>query len=342
MPEPTIPDRHLPPGLARNVTAPARLYSMVLVCAWIGIVFIAGGATCARRQTLQEFAPPIVFDQTPSLPDVINQVNRSLAINQLESNTLTVTSPDIITKLTGNMKWDRPDKFNLEAYPVSKLMGIALAAGSNDEMFWLQTQMPSPPTIYYARHDSFDRQQGPRKILPVSPLWLREALGVVEIDPAGRHEGPSVRADGKLELVSYIPTPTGDYQRVLILDSPTGTIEQTLLYNQTGKLVAVAQQSEHEYFSEVDFSLPHKVNIQLHPDAGPPLVFTVEVGFYLLNQPNEENSESFQPPDPTGISTVNLVEVNAVAQPVTAKPPVYRESKDPAMQSTLEQFRTLR
>jgi hypothetical protein len=304
------------------------------------IAFVSGGATCSKRRTEDLFAPPIVFEAPPTLPEIAEQINRSLALEHLESNTLTISSDEMPTKLRGNMKWERPHNFSLEAYPGTKLMGLALAAGSNSEMFWLQTRVPSPPTLYYARHDDFNSQSGPRKILPVSPLWLREALGVIEMDPALHHDEPIERPDGKLEVRSLIPTPRGPYSRHVVLDARTATIEQTLLYDQIGKLIAHAQQSKHEYYAAIDFSLPHRVDIQLQPDIGPMIAFTVEVGFYLVNESAENEADAFRFPDTRGITTVPLIASDpqvstGLANPISARPgtptpPVYAPSYTPA------------
>jgi hypothetical protein len=302
------------------------------------IGFVAGGATCARRQTIAEFVPPVVFESTPSLPELTEHINRSLKIQRLESNTLAISSAEMTTRLAGSLAWERPHNFSLRAYPFTEAMGIAFAAGSNAEMFWLQQQMPSPPTIYYARHDQFARQTGPRSILPVSPLWLREALGVVELDPALHHNGPTLRPDGKLEIESYIPSPQGDYRRILVIDAGTATIEQTLLYSHVGALVALAQQSEHQYYSAIDWNLPHRVDVNLQPDEGPPLAFTIRVEHYLLNESNASGAAAFTPPDPTGLSIKNLAP-GGTAPPATAPtPPVYTQSHA----HTTPLYRTLR
>lgn len=312
------------------------------ILGWLALTFVAGGATCARRQTLRdEFRPPVVFQQVPTLQQIAEQVNHSLAIQQLESNTLSITSPDISAKLSGSIRWERPYNFKLEAYPGARILGVALSAGSNEEMFWLQTQVPSPPTIYYARHDEFERESGPRRILPVSPLWLREALGVVEFDPNGQHEEPLLRSDGQLQVVSYIPSPRGAYKRVLVMDSTTGTISQSMLYNHLGKLVAIAQQEDHQYYGEIAWSLPHRVSIQLHPDDGPPMAFSIDVGFYMINEAADADATAFAPPDPTGISTVNLVQMNH-QQNAVPTPPIYTRVENTPQQSLLSGYRTVR
>ena len=251
----------------------------------------------------------------------MEHVNHSLRIDRLGSNTLTISSPDIMTKLTGSFTWERWHNFTLEAYPAgARFAGLAMAAGSNSDMFWLQTQFPSPPTIYLARYDEFESQLGPRMVLPVSPIWLREALGVVELDPNGLHEQPSVRADGKLEIVSYIPSPRGAYRRVLVMAPTTATIEQVSLYDHTNKLAAIANLSDHQYYAEIDWSLPHHVIVQLHPDSGPAMSFDIEVGFYLLNDNAANNPQQFVPPDDAGLVRVDLTRLNGMQTEAAAKP----------------------
>ncbi len=135
-----------------------RLKLSQLAGAWLllSVCFVCTGATCAGRRTISEFAPPVVFSHTPTLEELMAHANHSLAIERIESNTLTITSPDIMAKLSGHLQWERPHNFNLQAYVGSRVFGTALAAGSNSEVFWLQTQTPPPATLYYARHDDFE------------------------------------------------------------------------------------------------------------------------------------------------------------------------------------------
>jgi len=67
--------------------------------------------------------------------------------------------------------------------------------------------------------------------------------------------------------------------------------------------------SGHEYHSSVDYSLPRKAIIQLLPAGNPPISFTVEVGFYLINQ-DTGAVDSFVMPDSRGLVTVNIAGAN--------------------------------
>ncbi len=337
---PTTIERRSPGAALLGLLRPLLAWS----CLWALLIpFVAGGATCASRRRISDFTPPVVFTAPPSLSQLSEHINHSLAIERLESNTITITSPEISTKLAGSLAWERPHNFSLQAYPGTKLLGLAFAAGSNADMFWLQQQMGGPPTLYYAQHDEFENQTGPRRMLPVSPLWLREALGVVELDPAMQHNGPTLRPDGKLEIETFIPSPRGAYRRVLVLSSNTAVIEQTLLYNHVGKLVAIAQQSEHQLYTAVNWSLPHKVNIQLQPDEGPALAFSVDVEFYMVNAGPSTDPSAFTPPDATGLSTYNLATGPGLAQAIAPAPPVYTQARPSgAQQGALTGYRVVR
>jgi hypothetical protein len=100
--------------------------------------------------------------------------------------------------------------------------------------------------------------------------------------------------------------------------------------------------SDHQYYSSIDWSLPHRIAVQLQPDVGPPLTFALDVGLYLVNEAPSSNS-SFSFPDTAGLSTVDLVQANAQMQadqsqihaplpsiqhnPVVPNPPAYRSAQ---------------
>jgi hypothetical protein len=325
---------HSPPHPRRLRTAdtahgqrhrPRRGWQWVLALLLLTSLFPCGGATCARRKTISEFTPPVVFQEKPSLEQLITQINRNQAIERLSSTSVTLSSPDATGSLTGNLSWRRPMDLRLQAYPGTRLLGNAIDAGSNADAFWLQTQMGGPPTLYYARHDQFEMQLGPRRVLPVSPLWIREALGIVEFDPDLPHEGPIARADGNVEIRSLIPSPRGDYRRVVVVEPTRATLRELWLYDPWGRMVARASQSEHQYYSAIDANLPHRVDLQLQPNEGPVMSLTIRVYSYAINQPSGDETLRYVMPDPTGISVVDLVQANSAGQaappPPAALPP---------------------
>ncbi len=122
--------------------------------------------------------------------------------------------------------------------------------------------------MFYASHRQFETQTGPRHILPVSPLWIREALGVIDFDPAWHHEGPVDRPDGNVEIRSLIPKARGTYKRIVIVEPTRVLPKQVVLYDPDDHLVASAQLSDFQHYTALDVSLPHRVELQLSPDEG--------------------------------------------------------------------------
>lgn len=308
----------------------AALPSLWLMGLIVAVLFPCGGATCARRRTIAEFTPPLVFQEKPSLDQLIEQLNRTSAIERLNCGTVTLSAAGAPMELSGNLSWHRPSNFRLQAYPgATRMLGDALDAGSNAEKFWLLTKFPGDPaTLYYAWHQQFETQTGPRRILPVSPLWIREALGVIEFDPAWQHDGPLERPDGKVEIRSLIPTPRGTYERIAIVEPTRATIQQLVLKDPDGKMVASAQQGEHQYYSAINASLPHRVDFQLQPNEGEVLAFTLRIGFYTINEATGDEAQRFVMPESTGFRSFDLVQANAMLGPMeqTAPPPPPRSA----------------
>lgn len=298
---------------ATRTLSHGRLRASWSVLVVLLVIFPCGGATCARRRPVAEFTPPIVFEEKPTLDQLLEKLNRTAAIERLNCGTVTLSSPESSTELSGNLSWHRPSNFRLQAYPgATRMLGDALDAGSNDEAFWLLTKVPGQPhMLYYAQHEQFDSQTGPRRILPVSPLWIREALGVIEFDPAWQHDGPLERADGKVEIRSLIPSPRGTYQRIVIVEPTRATVQQLVLLDPDGKMVASAQQSEHQFYPSVDAALPHRVDLQLQPNEGDVMAFTLRIGFYTLNQVVGDEALRYVMPNASGLQVVDLVQANA-------------------------------
>lgn len=275
------------------------------------VVFVCCGATCVPRHDPSElYAPPIVFDDTPSLDELMAKVNTTTNIQVIESSSLKVSSPEIQFRLNGNMTWERPMRFHFEARPPGgNVLPPVIAAGSNEENFWAKFTFPERMLVY-ANYNQFESQLGPRAILPVSPIWIREALGIIEFDPGYQHTGPTPMADGKVVIDTHIPSDRGGYVRKVVLDPRYATIHQTMLY-ESGRMIANSQMSKHQHYGEFNGTLPHKVDVQLNPTGGPPLVFSVEVFNYLINQPTEGGDERFAIPSDSSIKSFDLTRANS-------------------------------
>lgn len=199
-----------------------------------------------------------------------------------------------LTSTTLNLQRDK--QFRLKAnLPI--VLGAGMDLGSNDEVFWFEVPegVTLSKTLYYANHEQY-RQQLHRAVLPVDPTWIMDALGLVLIDPSKVVAGPVRREDGKLEVRSTIETPSGTYQRVLLIEASAGYVTDQFLYAPSGELVAKSQATNHVYYDQQQVALPHRVEITLTPATGPPLAMRIDVGSYLVNQLLSNDPQLFAMP----------------------------------------------
>jgi hypothetical protein len=168
-------------------------------------------------------------------------------------------------------------------------------------------------------------------MLPVSPMWLVEALGVIALDPYQMIQAPVTRADGMLEITTKVESPIGIYLRTLVVDPQFAFTKQIFLRDPSGRLVAIAQQSKHEYYASVQTSLPHQIKVQLIPALDPPIELDVTIDSYVVNGMTGAPSSQFTFPNTNGYSVTNLIDLNngmssGAAPPQVAPPQPYPRS----------------
>ncbi|MFN9911026.1 MAG: hypothetical protein ACK53L_00490, partial [Pirellulaceae bacterium] len=204
--------------MAFKPSDPRSLLAHGLARPWLGISLLllgsSSGATCNPHRSIREFQPPVIFQQAPDLDQLSEVLNRTRAIHQLQANTLSIRVPDI-PPLSARMVWERPRRFRMDG-GISRLTGTEFDIGSNDEMFWMATRHGPSPSLYYARHDQFALQLE-RQILPVSPDWLIEAMGIIDLDPTSVIGQPHPQADGLIEIESTIASALGQYRRTILV-----------------------------------------------------------------------------------------------------------------------------
>jgi hypothetical protein len=282
----------------------AASWAMVLLTLWV-----AGGATCYRQTTkAHALPPPEVFNGMPSLDELAAVVNRTDAITQLSSNSVSVEVPSMsnVPRLSASLAIDRPRNFRMRA-SVPLLLGSGIDLGSNNERFWFEVPEAMTQTLYYARHDQYQKQSV-RSILPVDPSWFVDALGLVHLDASQVVEGPILRTDGRLEVRSMMPYPDGLYSRVCVIEPTAGYVTDQILYGPSGKLIAGASASNHRYYPEQKCALPHLVHVRLVPENGPPLELKMAIGTYAVNQLLSSDPQLFAMPQ-TARQQINLAEL---------------------------------
>ncbi len=301
--------------------------------AWIGmtlVLFVSGGATCFRRDVVVPFPPPpIVFADTPTLQQLAEVVNRTDAVRELSSNSASVEvlSMPAVPKLSTTLAIQRDKNFRMRAN-IPIMLGAGIDLGSNNEVFWFEVPDGMSKTLYYARHDQY-QQQVNRNILPVDPTWIVEALGLVRIDPSQVVAGPTKLEDGSLEVRSMLPMPDGVYQRICFIEPTAGYVTHQFLYAPDERLVATSRATNHRYYAEQQCALPHRVELQLSPAAGPVLAMRMDVASYVVNQLLSGDAQQFAMPQ-NATQVVDLANLTPSGTPTMVTPPSYYSASRPA------------
>ncbi len=309
----------------RDIYLPRRLTSRCSIAfGLLFLVFTTTGATCIPKRSVNEFAPPIIFASTPDIWQICEALNRTRAIQQLQSNAVEIRTPSIpISRLKAKMVWERPRNFRMTGGVLSANSND-FDLGSNNEIFWMATRHgPGPqPSLHYARHEQFATQME-RQILPVSPEWLIEALGIIELDPSSVIGTPYIQAEGLMEIESTIVSPIGKYRRTILVHPKSAVVSRVLLRDPNGRLLAKSDLSEHKSYSTFQVTLPHKVQVQLIPTGGPPIDMTINVGYYTINDNQGQDPNRWTPPNPAEYNLVDLVQQNS-GTPNAVRPPEYQ------------------
>ncbi|MFP6576971.1 MAG: hypothetical protein VB912_17555 [Pirellulaceae bacterium] len=275
----------------------------------LGVLFVASGATCWQTNRFNESVglPPAVFQGTPSLAEALTAVNATRWVYQLEARDARVSVTGY-PALRAKIVLQKPKRFRMQA-GMFNFSGPELDIGSNDELFWMWFKQHPEPAVYYATHDQF-AQQRVRQMLPVEPLWLIDALGLVYLDPNHRHEGPFVSQPGELEIRTRLASAQGELIRTTVIHDQYAWVLRQQLSDSQGQLLASVQASRHRFYPGYGVSLPHHVKIQIAPGQPNQMQFTIDVGSYQINQITGEASQLWALPSMAGVPQINLVDPN--------------------------------
>jgi hypothetical protein len=313
----------------RDAAEDRALRRTTLSLAAVLILFCGSGAHCTSRLTAPFYvaAPnaPIVLSPGATLTQVIDAVHANSArVVTLSTNNASISSAGL-PRLSGRIAVEAPRRFRLVA-------GLGLGdtqidLGSNDDLFWIWSQQSQPPAILFCRHDQFE-QSAARRLAPIEPRWLIDALGLVTFRPDEQHTGPTIRPDGRLEVRSSRQSAGGLIEKTAVIDQGTAWVLQQNVY-VNGSLAASATASDHRYDAATGVSLPRRIVIQI-PGGAPVSSLTVEMGNVVVNQLPGDPTELWSMPQDRGVALINLAEVAPAAGP-----PVNGAAPMPAVQPGL-------
>ena len=262
------------------------------------LVTSTSGATCLPRELWKKNdpLPPVAFDQFPTLQEVLAVVNSSQRVKQLDAQGARVSAPGT-PRLRASMALERPRQFRLRA-GVFDFSGPELDLGSNDERFWLWIKQHPQPAVYYARHAEFTGSRA-RQLMPVDFRWFSDALGLVELDPAGVHEGPLRAGKGKLEIRTRVAAEEGEMVRVTVIDDRYGRILEQHLRDSQGQLLVSIHSSRHQ------------VEIHLLPGHANQMKLELNVASYQINRVTPSPAELWEMPSFEGYPAVDILTLPA-------------------------------
>jgi hypothetical protein len=243
---------------------------------------------------------PAAFVTPPTLDEIIYAVNANTSrVQQLHSDSAWLTLPGLPGGIRTNISLERELRFRLKS---KSIVGPELDIGSNEELFWFWAKRAPEPVVFYASHRDFAASPN-RGMFPVDPTWVIEAMGLVQLDPGGRHEGPFRLDDGRVEVRTRLSRPSGEITRVLVIDDRYGWILEQRLSDATGRPIASSRTSGHRYYESAAVALPHRIEIEM-PDAQ--LSLTLQVNEYAINSLYGSPEQLWAMPQFEGFTPVNV------------------------------------
>ena len=260
-----------------------------------------GTSGCAWFRRPAPSPLPTVLSQSPTLDEVISAVNgNNSRIQSFSTSRAELSGPELPITLRGvNIAFERPRRLRMRA---RSLAAAELDLGSNDELFWIWVARNEPAALYFCRHDQFATSNA-RRLLPIDPDWLIEALGIVEFRPDEEHLGPYRSSAGQLEIHSTRQTPDGPTRKITTVHASTGAVLKQQVYNHLGQLAAVATAHENRRDPLSGLIMPRIVDIE-SPTAQ--FSLRVNLGDVAINTPTPNAVELWTMPRIEGWQTVDM------------------------------------
>jgi hypothetical protein len=288
--------------------------------AWLGVsllTFVASGASCPWMIRQPGSPIPQVLQQAATLDQIVAAVNDNTSrVRSGVASKAFLTVPGV-PRLNANLAFEMPRRFRLQAsIPIS---GPELDVGSNDELFWLWVRRAQPPAMFYCRHDQFAASNA-RRIMPVEPEWLLQALGLPTFQPHEELQGPFAVGAGRLEIRSRSQTASGQMNKITVVDAARALVLEQHLYDASGQRIASSVTSNHIHDGLSGANMPRQIDLQLPSSQ---MKLQIHVVDWKLNALTPEQAGMWTKPDysATGAPNVDLADPNLQfqlpSQPVT-------------------------
>ena len=177
--------------------------------------------------------PIVQNDPDPVIPATIiefNKINAEIKTFECLNTDVKVWENGIRLKIHGSVSYEKSVSFRMKIWSI---LGDETDIGSNEEMFWYWSRRDRNPGLYYAVYEDYPKT---RLKTPFNPVFMRESLGLNEIDP----KGAKITEDEKNIILTWIkPNATG--QRVLysvFLNKFNNRMQGIAISDLSGKILA--------------------------------------------------------------------------------------------------------
>ena len=251
-------------------------------------------------------AGPVTRQPSSAQIQLIKTLNaRAQAVKQLNAP-VTVKIPGA-PKIRGSLQVEFPKRMRLKA-GVLGVSEMGVDAGSNEQQFWVWSKMAlpgSPAALYFANHDQYQNSQA-RSQIPLEPEQIINALGLVTLDPNGRHYGPFPEGKRHVRLYTIENVNGARQTRMLLINANTAAVEQTSVYDQNNQLVAYANALKFKNYNQHKISLPQKIEIHVVQPGKEDFVMKVDLGSFSVNSLFGDPNQMWAMPEARNVNRVDL------------------------------------
>lgn len=183
-----------------------------------------------HREIQEEIEPEITV---PAVVLAINEKNRSISSFSCDQITVRTWERGLKFRLTATMSYERQNRFRMI---IQSVFGSEVDLGSNDEIFWYWSRRDPHPGLYWAYHKDYHKT---RLKTPFNPLFMRDSLGLSEIDITDARFGETETT----VVVSYnrVNAMGKSIVYTIFIDKGNEQIEGILINDTEGNPLAVAE-----------------------------------------------------------------------------------------------------
>lgn len=279
----------------------AAVYGLIM-----SLLVLLSGCSWLRNAFYRGQSPPQIFNQQVSKEQIIQAVNsNSQAIRSMQAK-VHVRATGTPT-LSGDLSVEQPSRLRMQVGLLNMTnSGIDLGSNDNEFWVWIKSALPGqPPAVLYANHAEYERSSV-KQALPIEPSWVIDSLGLAYFDPRLQHAGPFQRPDGSLEIRTNFQSSIGPMMKSTIVDPQTSVVIGQELY-RNGTKIAASRASKHQYFEEINASIPRQVEIEVGLNSQQPGNVTIELSSILPNSIDSTYAGIWVMPRPRNIQMIDIV-----------------------------------